>query len=101
MLGEHEESRRDFEEARACFEGIGFRSHVAYALQGLSAAEASVSRFESAARLLGEARKELDDVGSPEDGFADELVESVKARSRAALGDRAFEAAYAEGLGPG
>jgi predicted ATPase/DNA-binding SARP family transcriptional activator len=101
LLGEQQESRRDFDEARACFEAIGFRSHVAYALQGLAAAEAGVSRFESAARLLGEARKELDDVGSPEDGFADELVESVKMRSRAALGDSAFEAAYAEGLGDG
>lgn len=71
---------------------------MAYALQGLAAAEASEARFESAARLLGEARRELDEVGSPEDGFADEMIESVKVRSREALGDEAFEAAYAEGL---
>ncbi|HEX5027702.1 MAG TPA: BTAD domain-containing putative transcriptional regulator [Gaiellaceae bacterium] len=97
-LGESEASRRDFEEARECFEAIRFRQHVAYALQGLAAAEAHDSRFESAARLLGEARKELDDLGSPEDGFADEMVDSVKARGREALGDDVFEAAYAEGL---
>jgi predicted ATPase len=98
VLGEYEESRRDFEEARDCFEGIGFRSQRAYALQGLAAAEANEGRYENAARLLGEARKELDDVGSPEDVFADEMIESVKSRSRAALGDEAFEAAYAAGL---
>ncbi len=53
---------------------------------------------ERAARLLGEARKELDDVGSPEGVFADQMIETVKARSRAALGDEAFETVYAEGL---
>jgi len=54
--------------------------------------------FESAARLLGEARKHLDDVGSPEDVFAGQLVASVKGEARDALGDLAYEAAYAEGL---
>lgn len=97
-LGEHEASRRDFEEARDCFEAIGFRSHVAYALQGLAAAEANASRFESAARLLGEARRELDDVGSSEGGFAEDLIASLKEQLAMELGVEVFEATYSEGL---
>jgi len=48
--------------------------------------------------MLGEAPKELEDVGSTEDGFAAQIVMSVKMSSRIALGDEAFAAAYAEGL---
>ena len=97
-LGEHGASRREFEEARLCLERTGVRAWHAYALQGLAAEEAYESRFENAARLLGEARKELHDVGSPEDGFAEHMVRSVKASSLKALGDHAFEGAYIEGL---
>ena len=97
-LGDHRASRAEFEEARECLAEAGLREQLAQALQGLAAAEAHEARFDSAARLLGEARRELDDVGSLEDGFAGEMVEAVKLRSRAALGDQAFEAAYAEGL---
>ena len=97
-LGEHEASRREFEEARECLEDAGLREQRAYALQGLAAAEASDGRFEEAARLLGEARRELDEVGSPEERSAPALVADTKARARAALGDEAFESAYAAGL---
>ncbi|MEN3311744.1 MAG: hypothetical protein V7645_1073 [Actinomycetota bacterium] len=96
-LGDHHASRLDFEEARACFHEVGFRSHVAYALQGLAAAEASEKRFEQAARLLGRARRELDDVGSSEGGSAPAIVAWVIAQARGALGREAFEAAYALG----
>lgn len=93
-LGDHEGSRLAFEEARTSFEQVAMRQQVAYTLQGLAAAEARESRFEEAARLLGEARRELDDIGSPEETFAAVLIEETKARARAALGDEAFEAAY-------
>jgi predicted ATPase/DNA-binding SARP family transcriptional activator len=96
-LGDHEGSRLAFEEARTCFEQVAMRQQVAYTLQGLAAAEAHDLRFEEAARLLGEARRELDDVGSPEETFAAVLIEETKQRTRAALGDEVFEAAYAEG----
>src|SRR3954454_6305580 len=96
-LGDHPASRLAFEEARASFEEVGFRSHIAYALQGLAAAEASEKRFEQAARLLGRARRELDDVGSPERGSAPAMVSWVTAQAQGALGHEAFDAAYAEG----
>jgi predicted ATPase/DNA-binding SARP family transcriptional activator len=100
-LGDHEASRREFEEARLCLERTGLRTSHAHALQGLAAEEAYESRFENAARLLGEARKELDDVGSPENGFAETMVSCAKATSLEALGEDAFAAAYAQGLTPG
>ena len=97
-LGDHEGSRLAFEEARMCFEQVAMRQQVAYALQGLAAAEAHESRFEEAARLLGEARSELDDIGSPEETFAAVLIEETKTRARVALGDEGFDAAYAAGM---
>ena len=96
-LGDHEGSRLAFEEARTCFEQVEMPQQVAYPLQGLAAAEAHESRFEGAARLLGEARRELEEIGSPEGTFAAVLIEETKQRARAALGDEAFEAAFASG----
>jgi predicted ATPase/DNA-binding SARP family transcriptional activator len=96
-LGDRESSRREFEEARACLTGAGLREQLAYALQGLAAAEATDARFEQAATLLGEARRELDELGVSEAGFAPQMVAETKARAQEALGDGAFEAAYAAG----
>jgi predicted ATPase/DNA-binding SARP family transcriptional activator len=100
-LGQHEASRREFEEARECLAQAGLREQRAQALQGLAAAQASDGRFEEAAQLLGDARRELDELGISEDGFAPEMVADTKAKARAALGDEAFETAYASGLGAG
>jgi len=97
VLGEHEASLQDFEEARACFEEVGFRAHVAHAVQGFAAFAASEGRFEDASRLLGQARSELDEIGSPEGDFAIDMVAWTKEQAREALGEDAFEAAYAEG----
>jgi predicted ATPase/DNA-binding SARP family transcriptional activator len=100
-LGEHEASRREFEEARECLAQAGLREQRAQALQGLAAAEASEGRFEHAAQLLGEARRELDELGMSEDGFAAQMVAETKAKARAALGDQVFGTAYASGLAVG
>jgi predicted ATPase/DNA-binding SARP family transcriptional activator len=91
-----EAARQEFEEARASFAEAGFRTQLAYALQGLAATAAKEARFEEAGTLLGEARRELDALGVPEIGsdFAPALVSETKARAREALGDEAFEAAY-------
>ncbi|MBA2742147.1 MAG: tetratricopeptide repeat protein, partial [Actinobacteria bacterium] len=96
-LGDHKGSLQVFQEARDRFEAVGFRAHVAHATQGFAAFEASEGRFERAARLLGSARVELDETGSPENDFAGEMVAWTKQRAREALGDEAFEAAYAAG----
>ena len=97
-LGEHEASRRDFEEAHSCFAEVGFRAQVAHALQGLATFEARERRYVEAAHLLGRARRELDDIGAAEDDFAVEMVAWTTERARAGLGDEAFEEAYAAGV---
>ncbi|HUG65370.1 MAG TPA: tetratricopeptide repeat protein, partial [Gaiellaceae bacterium] len=97
-LGDHEGSRLAFEEARACFEQVAMPQQVAYTLQGLAAAEAHASRFEEAARLLGQARRELDEFGSPEETFAARMIEETKQRAKVALGEEAFEVAYESGF---
>jgi predicted ATPase len=96
-LGDHAASLEAFREAHERFEQIGFRAHVAHAVQGFAAYEASEDRFEEAARMLGQARAVLDEVGSPEADFAVDMVAWVKEQARAALGDEGFEAAYAAG----
>ena len=90
-------ARAEFEEARECFEKIGFQSHAAHALQGLAATAASDGEFEHAARLLGAADAELDEIDRASDDFDATLPGEVEAAARAALGDEAFDAAYAEG----
>lgn len=95
-LGDDRASRSCFEEALERLAEAGLRE-LAFALQGLAAADANEGRFERAARLLGQARRELDDFGTPEDAFAPEMVAETKAKARAALGDEAYEAAFSAG----
>ncbi len=96
-LGDHAASLEAFREARDRFEEVGFRAHVAHAVQGFAAYEASEGRFEEAAWMLGQARAVLDEVGSSETDFAVDMVAWTKQKARAALGDEAFAAAYAGG----
>jgi hypothetical protein len=96
-LGDYQASRHDFERARACFEEVGLGQQIAHSLQGLAAAEASESNLGEAARLLGRARRELDDIDSPWDGFAPKIIAATEAKARAVLGDEACEAACAAG----
>ena len=96
-LGDHEASRRDFEEARACFEEVGIRAHLARVKQGLAAYEASEGRFEEAARLLGRAKQELEDVGNPDDDFGSGMTAETVERARKALGDEAYQSAFVAG----
>jgi hypothetical protein len=59
--------------------------------------EALDLRFGEAARLLGQARRVLDEYGSPEDRYWPRMLEVTKAQAREALGEDGFEAAYAAG----
>lgn len=96
-LGDHRASQEAFREGGEHFGRVGFRAHVAHALQGFAAFEASEGRFEEAARLLGRARRELDEVGASEHEFAADMVAWTKEQGAAALGAEGFEAAYAAG----
>jgi predicted ATPase len=96
-LGDHGASLAAFREAGERFERVGFRVHVAHALQGFAAYEASEGRFQESAHLLGRARAELDEVGASETDFASDMVGWTKQRATEALGAEAFEEAYAAG----
>ncbi len=96
-LGDHGASLEAFREASERFEKVGFRSQVAHALQGFAAFEASEGRFLEAARLLGRARAELEDVGASETDFATDMVAWTKRQATDALGRDAFEETYEAG----
>src|SRR5918994_5936253 len=98
-LDDHVASLEAFREGKERFEQVGFRAHVAHALQGFAAFEASEGRFLEAARLLGRARAELDDVGASEADFAIDMVAWTKRQANEALGPDAFEEAYEAGRG--
>jgi tetratricopeptide (TPR) repeat protein len=96
-LADYESARRDFEEAATCFEETGFRAHVARSRQGLAGYAASQGRFEEAARLMGQAVRELEELGVPDGQFGVEMNAATVERARAALGDEAYDAAYVAG----
>jgi len=81
-----------FVEAETAFAQLGFRVHVAHALQGQAACEASLGRYEDAARLLGQAVHELGDTVYSEVEFP-LLAAEVELAARQALGDVAYDAA--------
>jgi hypothetical protein len=97
-LGDDSSARREFGEARTCFEQVGLRAQGALALVGLAAVEVRANRFESAARLLGQGRSELDNAGQSPAEFAG-FIAATEAESRNALGNDAFESAYRAGFG--
>jgi predicted ATPase len=93
-LGEHRASFEAFQEARSCFEEVGFRAHVAHALQGVAAFEASEGRFAEAVLLLGRARRELDEIGAPEGDVVGEAVSWTKQLALDALGQEEYGRLY-------
>jgi predicted ATPase/DNA-binding SARP family transcriptional activator len=96
-LGETNDARARFSEAEGLFSGIGFREHLAHALQGMAAAEAADDRNHEAAKLLGRAAALLDETGSGADTFDADLAQEVEAAVRGRLGDHEFAAAFSSG----
>ena len=95
-LGAIAEAHDVFVESENAFAEVGFRVHVAHAIQGGAACEAASERNEEAVVLLGRAVRGLGDLVYSEDDFP-ALAAGVEAATRDALGDAAFEAAYAQG----
>lgn len=93
-LGQADEARARFSQAEALFDGIGFREHLAHALQGMAATEAAYDRNREAARLLGRAAALLDETGSGAGTFDADLAREVEAAVRVRLGDREFASAF-------
>ncbi len=99
-LGETDDARRRFTEAEALFDAIGFREHVAHALQGIAATEGAVKRYREAARLLGRASALLEETGSGASTFDPNLPLEVEAVVREQLGDLEFASAFSGSSSP-
>ncbi len=86
-------------ECVATFHALGDPRGVAWALDQLAWALAAVGQARQAALLLGAAANLFRRLGTPRPPFPQWLAdrERAQATARAALGDAAFEAAYAEG----
>jgi predicted ATPase/DNA-binding SARP family transcriptional activator len=95
-LDQPERAREYYAEALDAFRFVGFRVHIAHALQGLGVIEARVGDPAAAAALLGQAGALLQDVGARDD-FEPGLLSSVESSLRAQLGDDAFSSAYEKG----
>jgi predicted ATPase/DNA-binding SARP family transcriptional activator len=93
-LGQITDARTRFTEAEALFSAIGFREHLAHALQGLAATEAAVDHNREAASLLGQAAALLEETGSGAGTFDASLAQDVEAAVRARLGDQDFSSAF-------
>ncbi|MBA2425187.1 MAG: tetratricopeptide repeat protein, partial [Actinobacteria bacterium] len=89
-LGHTKDAQKRFAEAEALFDAIGFREHLAHALQGKAATEAADHRYREAAQLLGRAAALLEETGSGAVTFDADLPLEVEAVVRGQLGDREF-----------
>ncbi len=94
-LGRITDARTRFTAAEALFRVIGFREHLAHALQGIAATEAAADHNREAASLLGQAAALLRETGSGASTFDASLAQEVEAEVRERLGDREFSAAFA------
>lgn len=92
-LGDQKRAKERFARALEAFESLDFREHVADALHGLAAVEASAGRHEEAARLFGRAEPMLREVGSA--GFEPALVTRTRTELELALGPARFGALLA------
>jgi len=89
QLDQPERAKEFYVEARDAFRVVGFRVHIAHALQGLAIVEAGIGSPADAAALLGHADALLQDVGARDD-FEPGLLSSVESRLRSQLGDTRF-----------
>ena len=96
-LGHTNDAQKRFAEAEALFDAIGFREHLAHALQGKAATEAADHRYREAARLLGRAAALLEETGSAAVTFDAALPLEVEAVVRVQLGDGEFASAFSGG----
>ena len=76
---------------------LGDQRAVAFAVEGLADAEAAAGEYERAAELLGQAARIRTDAGRPLPAAERVDVDRVAAAARTALGELAFEAAFARG----
>ena len=95
--GKHDEARTLFLESLALGEEVGARAVALDCLHGLAAFESKHGRAALAARLFGVVDAVTEQLGLPVDSVQAATYQAQIAATRAALGEEAFQAAWAEG----
>jgi predicted ATPase len=93
LAGHHAEARAGFGEGLALGLEMDYRESIALNLEGLAA----TAEPEQGARLLGAAEQVAEDAGFKREPLEQDLHDRTVAALRAALGDSAYEAAFAAG----
>jgi tetratricopeptide (TPR) repeat protein len=97
LQGRHDEALEIFEEGLAQAEELGFLAGTFYVIEGQAVAYAGRGDAERAAERLGAADRAAERSGALLEPFEQELHDRTLAAVRAALGEEAFEAAFAAG----
>ena len=95
--GRRGEARAALAESRALARSIGYKGLVELTVDAAAALASSLDQHPTAVLLHGAMLRQLDEAGIPHEPIDAAFVEPWIARSRAAIGDAAFEAALAEG----
>ncbi|MBA2461687.1 MAG: tetratricopeptide repeat protein [Actinobacteria bacterium] len=96
-LGERSAGRSQLIESMGLYSGLDFRDRLASCCVWLAPAPEQDGDYSLAARLLGAASGIRQQTGASLDWTEQEFIDETVARLRAAAGDAAFEAAFAEG----
>ncbi len=99
-LGDHAGATRLYAEALGLAEEIGYAANMAYCLRGLADCSGARGEAEKAARLYGASAAFLEGVGLRFDALVTgrDFLERHLSLARSRLGDRAWEAAWSEGM---
>jgi predicted ATPase/DNA-binding SARP family transcriptional activator len=101
LAGAHAEAREMFDQSLVIAQHSGDPLMVAYAQLGLALIASRAGDLQAAARLHGAVDAIHDRLGTRFDSLESRLRDADLDRLRAALGDRAFQAAYDEGHASG
>jgi predicted ATPase/class 3 adenylate cyclase/Tfp pilus assembly protein PilF len=97
--GEHAQARTLYQESLGLYREVGDQSEIAECLEGLAGVAGAQGEAVRAARLFGAADALREAVGVPREPADPTGVARHLAAARAALGEAAFDAAWAEGRG--
>jgi tetratricopeptide (TPR) repeat protein len=97
LQGRHDEALEIFEEGLAQAQELGFLAGTFYVMEGQAAAYAARGDSERAAERLGAADRAAERSGALLEPFEQEIHDRTVAAVRAALGEAAFDAAFAAG----
>lgn len=97
LQGRDEVAGERFEQALEAARELGYRELIAYCLKGIGEVLAARGEAGAAARLLGAADRLFAELGAHVEATERRTYEQTVEKLKGALGDDAYDAAYAEG----